>query len=427
MKLKALIIESTGYYRNLLSKILSDMGVECDAYINGKEALETGDKFEYAFILVSRHIEDMSAEMFMYRYRKENFIGNALTVMITSDDVAAVSLEAITAGYELVFDKKDVDAIQSFLLNAVNSRTLDLKAQVLYVEDQKSVAAATTGLFEKYKTHIEHVANLTDFEVKFTSNDYDLVITDYYLNENETGGDVINYVRDFNDVDKARTPILVVSSESDQTKRTLFLRNGANDFIIKPYDNEELIVRSSNLIENKKIFVQAKQQQIKLMKLAMTDQLTGLYNRHSLFDLGPKYLSDARRHKFPVSILVIDLDHFKNVNDTHGHAVGDIVLKAIGKVLNDHCRTEDLVARFGGEEFVMLLSHCAVDAAGNKAESIRQAIEKSKPNNLTIATSIGVAEFTDSDDFEKLFDKADRAVYEAKESGRNRVVIYQAN
>ena len=427
MKLKALIIESTAYYRSLLSKILSDMGVECDTYKNGKEALETEDKFEYAFILVSRHIEDMSAEMFMYLYRKKHFLGNALTVMITSDDVAAVSLEAITAGYELVFNKKDVDAIQSFLLNSVNSRTLDLNAQVLYVEDQKSVATATTALFEKYKTHIDHVTNLTDFEVKFTSNDYDLVITDYYLNKNETGDDIINYVRDFNDVDKARIPILVVSSESDQTKRTLFLRNGANDFIIKPYDAEELIVRSSNLIENKKIFVQAKQQQIKLMKLAMTDQLTGLYNRHSLFDLGPKYLSDARRHKFPVSILVIDLDHFKNVNDTHGHAVGDVVLKSIGQVLNDHCRTEDLVARFGGEEFVMLLSHCDVDAAEKKAESIKQAIEESKPNDLTITTSIGVAAYSGSEAFEKFFDKADSAVYEAKDSGRNRVVIYQSN
>ena len=88
---------------------------------------------------------------------------------------------------------------------------------------------------------------------------------------------------------------------------------------------------------------------------------------------------------------------------------------------------EDLVARFGGEEFVMLLSHCNLEFAETKAESVRVAIENSKPNNLLITASIGVAEFSDSDDFESLFDKADKAVYEAKETGRNKVVVNQAN
>ena len=156
----------------------------------------------------------------------------------------------------------------------------------------------------------------------------------------------------------------------------------------------------------------------------MTDQLTGLYNRHSLFDIGPKYISDAKRHDFSVSLLVFDLDHFKNVNDTYGHGVGDVVLKAVGQVLNDNCRIEDTVARFGGEEFVMLLSHCDIDLAFTKAESIRIAIEKAKPNDLTITASIGVAALGLDDDFESLFDKADKAVYEAKDTGRNKVVIH---
>lgn len=167
-----------------------------------------------------------------------------------------------------------------------------------------------------------------------------------------------------------------------------------------------------------------KKQQEELIKLAMTDQLTSLYNRHSLFDIGPKYLSDALRHKFSVSLLVIDLDHFKNVNDTHGHGVGDVVLKAIGQVLNDNCRTEDFVARFGGEEFVKLLSHCDIDSAFTKAENLRISIEKCKPNGLTITSSIGVAAMTKDDNFENLFDKADKAVYLAKESGRNKVIIH---
>lgn len=234
---------------------------------------------------------------------------------------------------------------------------------------------------------------------------------------------MINCIRAFDDVDKVNVPILVVSGETDTTKRTSFLRNGANDFIVKPFDPDELIVRASNLIYKKRIFEQVKKQKQELLELAMTDQLTGLYNRHSLFDIGPKYLSDAKRHKFPVALLVIDLDHFKNVNDTYGHAVGDIVLKKIGQVLKEHCRTENFVARFGGEEFVMLLSHCDIDAAAAKAEDLRKAVEAAKPSDLTITASIGVAQQSVDDDFAALFEKADKAVYEAKETGRNKVII----
>lgn len=424
MKLKALIIESNDYCRSLLGKILSDIGVECDVYTSGKEALESGKQVEYAFILVSRYLDDTSGELFLHHYREKYSLGDALTIMITADDVSEIMLEANKAGFKLVFNKKDINSIHSFLIQVVNNRTLDLNANILYVEDEKTTAMATVALFKSYEANIDHVTNIADAKEKFTAKNYDLVITDYYLKNNETGDDIIQLVRTFDDAEKARIPVLVVSGESDQKKRTAFLRNGANDFIIKPYDNDELIVRTSNLIENKKIFEQARKQQQELTQLAMTDQLTGLYNRHSLFDIGPKYLSDAKRHKFPVSLLVIDLDHFKNVNDIHGHGVGDTVLKAIGQVLNNNCREEDFVARFGGEEFVMLLSHCELDFAATKAEALRVAIESAKPNGLIITASIGVAAFSKNDNFDSLFDKADKAVFDAKGSGRNKVIVH---
>ena len=424
MKLKALILESTGYYRSMLNKILSDIGLECHVYASAQEALAPDKKVEYAFILVSRYLDDTNGDLFLHRYREKYSLGDTLPVMLTSDDVSKVMMDANKAGFKLVFNKKDIASIQTFIISVLNSRTLNLNGRILFIEDQKSIAAATVALFESYHADIDHVTNLTDAKEKFSLNQYDLVITDYHLENNETGDDIINLVRSCDDIEKARIPILVVSGEADQTKRTALLRNGANDFIIKPYDEDEIIVRSSNLIENKRIFEKVKKQQQELTILAMTDQLTGLYNRHSLFDIGPKYLSDAKRHKFPVSLLVFDLDHFKNVNDTYGHAVGDIVLQLIGQVLQENCRNEDFVARFGGEEFVMLLSHCDLDFAVTKAESLRQVIEMSKPNDSTMTASIGVAVFSEDDDFESLFDKADKAVYEAKESGRNKVMVY---
>ena len=425
MKLKALIVESTAYYRDLLGAILSDIGVDCDMFSSGKVAMEINNNVEYAFIFVSRYLDDMDGELFLRRYGEKYTLSGALPIMITSDVVSEVMLGANKAGFKLVFNKKDIKSIQAFLTSVLNSRTLDLKGNILFIEDQQSVAAATIALFENYRATVDHVMYLSEAKEKFAENNYDLVITSFHLKDKEAGDDVINFVRGFTDSNKTHIPILVISSETNQTKRTALLRNGANDFIIKPYDDDELIVRSSNLIENKKTYEQAKKQEEELTKLAMTDQLTGLYNRHSLFDIGPKYLSDAQRHNFSVSLLMIDLDHFKNINDTHGHAVGDIVLKEIGKVLNRNCRTEDFVARFGGEEFVMLFSHCDIDFAFTKAEKLRISIEECEPEGLTITASIGIAALTVDDDFETLFDKADKAVYEAKESGRNKIVIHR--
>lgn len=423
MKLKALIVESTDLYRELLGKILSDIGIVCDFHKTGKEAIESEDYYEYAFIVVSRDLEDMGGELFLHHYRENHLVGEALTIMISGENNSRVSLDATSAGYKLVFDRKDINSMQSFLKSVVNYRTLNLNGQILYVEDRISDAEATISLFENYKAQINHVNNVLEMQKSFNQYSYDLVIANDDLENGDAVDDIITYVREFNDVVKARIPILVLTSESDATKRTSYLRNGANDFIYKPYYDNEVIVRASNLIENKKIFEQSRQQQDELTKLAMTDQLTGLYNRHSLFDIGPKYLSNARRHNFPISLLVIDLDHFKNVNDTHGHSVGDLVLKAVGKAMKEVCRNEDFVARFGGEEFVMLLSHCDIEEARNKAEILRKKIEATRPEGLCITASIGSALLMENDDFDILFNKADQAVYEAKETGRNKVVV----
>ena len=424
MRLKALIVESSAYYRDLLGMMLSEIGVDCDIFSSGEAVFKTESDSEYAFIFVSQYLDDMGGELFLHRYRETYTLRGALPILITSGVVIEVMHEANNAGFKVVFNKKNFKSIPIFLTSVLNSRTLNLKANILLIEDDQSVATATVSLFENYQASVDHVAYLSEAKEKFSENNYDLVITSFHLKDKETGDAVISFIRDFNDSNKARIPILVTSSEIGQAKRIALLRNGANDFIINPYDPDELIARSSNLIENKRVYEKVKNQEDELIQLAMTDQLTGLYNRHSLFDIGPKFLSDASRHQFSVSLLVIDIDYFKNVNDTHGHGVGDIVLNALGKLLNDNCRREDFVARFGGEEFVMILSHCDLDCALTKAESLRRAIENFKPHDLKITASIGAAAFNQNDDFESLFEKADRAVYEAKESGRNKVVAH---
>lgn len=421
MKQNALIVESTRLFQNVLEQIMSSAGVECTVFSSAKEALEAKHN-EYTFVLVSRTLEDLSGEVFLQRFGMQHRLNDAHTVMLTSDLIDNIENDARKAGFKHVLNKKNIETIQKTIIQILNSHILELEADVLFIEDSQSIADLVVSLFKDHKSTIHHVHELSEMKSAFDKNDFELVITDYYLKDNETGDDVISYIRNYDDSDKSNTPILVVSGESNQKKRTSFLRNGANDFILKPYDNDELLVRASNLISNHRLLKQSKQQQQQLMKLALTDHLTGLYNRHSLYDLGPKYISNAHRHKTPLSLLVVDLDHFKKVNDTHGHSVGDTVLQDISEIMQQHCRTEDIAARFGGEEFIMILTNCDLENAINKAERLREAIESSKPEGLTITSSIGVAELSHKEEIDDLFNRADAAVYEAKDTGRNKVI-----
>lgn len=160
--------------------------------------------------------------------------------------------------------------------------------------------------------------------------------------------------------------------------------------------------------------------------LSRIDPLTGLMNRRAFREQLELEVVRSRRHGTPLSCLLFDIDHFKDVNDQHGHAVGDCVLTAMGKLLRRVARQSDVNCRWGGEEFVVALHHCDIEGALKAAERLRHEIEvlvvtSEDGQTLSVTASIGVAEFAEQDTLDKLIDRADRAMYEAKTSGRNRV------
>jgi len=167
-------------------------------------------------------------------------------------------------------------------------------------------------------------------------------------------------------------------------------------------------------------------QRQKMYELAMKDQLTQLYNRHYLLEIAAKSINEAERFNDPLSIIVIDIDHFKKLNDTHGHQLGDQVLESVAELLKAEMRSSDVAARFGGEEFVLLLSHCALAEAQAKAEDLREKIQQLTPCDIEITASFGVSaleSLTGEGSFDALFKLADHALYQAKDEGRNRVVV----
>jgi diguanylate cyclase (GGDEF)-like protein len=178
---------------------------------------------------------------------------------------------------------------------------------------------------------------------------------------------------------------------------------------------EELIQARERLEEQSKA----------LLELATTDPLTGLLNRRELNNQAHRMLLQTHRLNLELAMLVIDVDHFKRVNDVFGHATGDKVLQHVSTIISAGRRNEDVVARFGGEEFVLLLLNANNIDAARIAENIRMSIENTSMEGVNITISIGVASINKEkrDSFDSLFNRSDAALLEAKKSGRNKIVV----
>jgi diguanylate cyclase (GGDEF)-like protein len=167
--------------------------------------------------------------------------------------------------------------------------------------------------------------------------------------------------------------------------------------------------------------------QRKLFESSVKDALTGCFNRHYLEASLPAEISYAKRHQTGLSVLFADCDHFKSINDTHGHLVGDEVLRRVGDFLRRAVRAEDIVVRYGGEEFVLLVRNTPAPAVGTLAERLRAGVEALKIQNgdvsVSVTVTLGVAHLAPADDASTFLARADGALYRGKRSGRNRVVV----
>ena len=181
--------------------------------------------------------------------------------------------------------------------------------------------------------------------------------------------------------------------------------------------NQELVTRLTEI----------QQLQDQLREQAIRDPLTNCYNRRFLIESIEREFSRALREDYPISIIMLDIDHFKNVNDTFGHKAGDEVLRGIGELLLHHNRLSDVVARYGGEEFIIMLPNMSIKTAASRAEELRKLILKRQhkvdENTIMVTASFGIAGFPNHGRvYEEVIEAADKALYSAKNTGRNRVV-----
>lgn len=231
-------------------------------------------------------------------------------------------------------------------------------------------------------------------------------------------------------------PILLLADETDMDRVAKGLELGANDYLIKPIDRNELLARARTQIRRKRYQDRLRANYEQSLSMALTDSLTGLFNRRYLSAHLPRLLDRSGGNAKPVSALMFDIDHFKVVNDSWGHGVGDEVLKEVAGRASRNLRNFDLVARLGGEEFVVIMPDTDMTQATLVAERLRKRIAETSfdvaapVQKIDVTISIGVA-VTDGrldeegkpESGEQLLRRADMALYQAKRSGRNRVVV----
>jgi two-component system cell cycle response regulator len=226
-------------------------------------------------------------------------------------------------------------------------------------------------------------------------------------------------------------PVLLLTSKTDVESRIQGLRIGADDYLGKPFDEREMLARVENLLRMKRAHDDVLASKRRLEQLAVQDELTGLYNYRYMQGRLNEEWKRAERYRYPLACAMIDIDNFKRVNDTHGHDVGDLVLREVAQRITGALREVDVVARYGGEEFLLLLPNTHFSGALTVADRVWRAIGQrpvsAGDRSVSVTASVGVSLFPSRDVSSKelLVKSADEALYRAKHEGRDRICVFQ--
>jgi two-component system cell cycle response regulator len=296
----------------------------------------------------------------------------------------------------------------------------DNSLQILLVDDDPAMQRLLRKWLECAGYSVSTANDGREAQQYILENCPQLLITDWEM-PNVDGLGLCRWLRQQDTPRYIYTIFLTCRSTSEDMITAL--ETGADDFLKKPVDKGELLARVRSATRVLEL-------ESRLSILARTDPLTGLVTRRTFVEMVEREWTRANRHLFPLSCVMIDIDYFKRINDTYGHRAGDQALRNISKILQQNCRTSDIIGRYGGEEFCVLLPETTEDQAVRWADRVRKSIAEAAGlvNNVDVnlTASFGVAQrLADTQNPEELIDLADQSLLIAKRSGRDRVVGFQ--
>jgi len=304
--------------------------------------------------------------------------------------------------------------------------SIDSEGGRLLIIDTDARHAERLRAFLAPTNRVDVLTSPADAALAVSGGDYELALVSMSLAD----FDPLRVCSQMRTAETTRTlPIILVAEEDDRPRVVRGLDLGVNDFIMRPVERNELLARVRTQIRRQRYAVELRQSVTNTLALAVTDELTGLYNRRYFDRHLSLMLEKAQQQDRDMAVMLIDMDFFKSVNDTHGHDTGDSVLREFANRLRRNIRGVDLACRFGGEEFVVLMPDTDFQQAQSVAERVRAAVAEKgfdagggRPLAVTVSVGVALNEH-DSDTPEVMLKRADVALYRAKREGRNRVVF----
>ena len=453
MTARVLVVDDILANVRLLEATLTSEYFEVCTAMNGADALEMVESFQPDIILLDVMMPGIDGIEVCRRIKSNPQTQHIPVIMVTALDQVEDRVRGLEAGADDFITKPVNDAALfcrlkslvrlKMLMDELRGRNepalveggdgagrvdlahVETGANVVVVDNRGVVADRIRDSLQAMHT-LTVVSDPAEVVTLAQETNVDLFIISFDLLEHD-GLRLCSQLRSFERT--RQIPILVVVDPEDQSRLMRALDMGVNDYLHRPLDKLELKARVNTQIKRKRYTDRLRQNVTRSIEMAVTDPLTGLYNRRHMDNQLDIHVTNAASRGKPVCLLALDVDFFKPINDTHGHDVGDRVLQELASRLKAQVRAIDLCCRMGGEEFVVILPETDLQVGFTVAERLRRTIA-SKPFNagakqgpLAITVSIGVAGYeTVSDTRETIMKRADEALYQAKRSGRNRVV-----
>jgi two-component system cell cycle response regulator len=420
---------------------------------NGPEALEVAARDNPDIILLDVMMPEMDGFEVCRRLKADPAVSHIPVVMVTALSDLSDRIQGLEAGADDFLTKPVNDLalfsrVRSLVRLKMTMDELKLRRQTgerfghNQSEAEMAVEGARVLVIDDNVSDASHMSRHMGekFDMVFESDpekalnmagqgDHDLIV----VSLDHRGADPLRMTADIRNTPASRqTPILLVAEESDAERVAKALEMGVNDYILRPIEPSELLARAKTQIRRKRYQDMLRQDVENSIAMAMTDTLTGLHNR-GYFDQHLQLLLDRLHNEGKgFALIMLDIDHFKSVNDTHGHPAGDRILKDFAGRISSGIRGFDLAARYGGEEFVIVLPDADAALANMVAERLRKMVEQKAfdtgeaVGEIEVTCSLGVAEARKDDDRMDIMKRADDCLYKAKKSGRNQVVTEAA-